>query len=204
MHYRQQMLQLQLQTNSNGPFLNSWTSHYQRASTSTWNSLLNDEGVLRRYLFLMQEHEAGKGVEEYEGKSSGLNGRKEAQETKTINLVDIFMILVFHSPSSGELCIATRPLIVAPSNSLHNNTRRKLWMHACPLYRSYYSPSIIVSGQIHVLHNTIPLKWHAKILSTAMAQLLIMSKSTSSPERPTMYNLIVYLEWGGSCQPAYN
>lgn len=65
-------------------------------------------------------------------------------------------------------------------------------MHACALYRSYYSPSIIVSGQIHVLHNTIPLKRHAKILSTAIAQLLMMSKSTSSPERPTMYNLIVY------------
>lgn len=104
------------------------------------------------------------------------------------------MILVFHSPSSGILYIAARPLIVAPSNSLHNNTRRKLWTHACPLYRSYYSPSIIVSGQIHVLHNTIPLKWHAKILGTAIAQLLLMSISTSSPE-PTMQNLTVCKEW---------
>ena len=80
------------------------------------------KGYLDATCFLCRE----KGVEEYEGKSSGLNSRKEAQDTKTIDLVDIFMILVINSPSSGILCIAARPLIVAPSHSLHNDTRRKL------------------------------------------------------------------------------
>jgi len=48
------------------------------------------KGYLDATCFLCRRISWEKGVEEYEGKSSGLNSRKEAQDTKTINLGHIY------------------------------------------------------------------------------------------------------------------